>query len=664
MNDNLNLITFDFETYYDSDYTLKKMSTSEYVYDPRFEVIGVAVIIGTRKVWMEEHQFRTFVATVDWSRVAMLAHHAQFDGLILSHHYGVKPAFWFDTLSMARAVHGEAKAADLDSLMRMYGLGQKGHEIKNAVGKHRVDFTPAEYAAYGEYSINDADGTFRLFQKLLPGFPKDELELVDITVRMFTEPCMVLDEEKMGEYLTWEIARKEALLAKLTADRKHLSSNDKFADLLRAMGVEPPMKDSPTAKNPDGSPKQIYAFAKTDPAFQEMLQGQDEDLRILCEARLGVKSAGNETRTARLLTIGANQRPLPVYLKCFGAGTYRWSGGDKMNWQNFERMNKRDKRKGTIRQSIRAPQGYLLLGGDASQIEARFNAWYSQQDDIVAAFARGDDIYSMFASEIYKRHIDRKANPDDEIPGHVGKTSILGLGYSMGYIKFGMEMLKGANGGAPVQFIEADIHKLGIDPTAFFANPKNIERVREVPSRLTLPEKLIHFCVANYIVDVYRTKNDKIKGNWKSNQGLIELMAQGYTGEVGNHGILVMVKDGILLPSGLTLHYRELRKEDDGYTYLAKRGQRSRLYGGLLTENLTQALCRIIVSDAMLKLRRAGLKRITSMEHDAIIAMAPAEEAAYWSAMLLEYLATAPSWAQGLPLAAEGGFGPTLGDTK
>ena len=670
----LDLLTIDFETYYDSDYTLKKMSTSQYVYDPRFEIIGVAVTRGSTRVWLEDYQFRLLVKQLPWHTLALLAHHSHFDGLILSHHYGVKPAFWYDTLSMARAIHGEAVAADLDSLMRRYGIGQKGHEVVEARGKRRVDFTPAEWQQYGAYSINDCDGTTGLFNRMIPDFPQSELELIDITVRMFTEPVMVLDEPKMQEYLAWEINRKEELLSRISADKKALGSSDKFADLLRDMGVDPPTKDSPTAKDAGGNPKRIFAFAKSDPAFQELLLGGDDDVRLLCEARLSVKSAGNETRTARMLDIGQGGRALPVYLKYAGAGTFRWSGGDKMNWQNFERMNKKDKRKGTIRQSIRAPKGMLLFGGDASQIEARFNAWYSGQQDIVDAFARGDDIYSMFASEIYNRPVNRKTNPDDEIPGHVGKTAILGLGYNMGYLKFGGEMLRGANGGAPVQFVEEDLHKLHIDPTAFLANPKNVERILEVPGRLPPAAKLIHYTVANYIVDVYRTKNDKIKANWGFMKEIIDLMYQGYIGPVGKNGIIELVQDGILLPSGLVMHYRELKYETDengrngSYSYLAKRGQRSRLYGGLLTENMTQSLCRIIVSDAMVQLRKEGLrgelKRITSMEHDAIIGIAPAAEAPYWSARLLELIATAPSWASGLPLAAEGGFGETLGDTK
>lgn len=658
----MQLITLDFETYYDADLTLSKLSTTGYVFDPRFEVIGVGMKIDDACVWLEEAQFRRFAELYDWSKAAVLCHHAHFDGLILSHHYGVKPGYWLDTLSMARAIHGEARAADLGSLMLRYGVGMKGTEVVAAKGKRRADFTHAEWSQYGLYCIGDCRGTKAIFDAMLPGYPEKELDLIDLTVRMYTEPTLVLDEPKMHEYLAYEIARKEELLARIGADKRDLASADKFAGLLRQLGVEPPTKASPTAKQPDGTPKTIFAFAKTDPVFQELLQSENDDVRWLCEARLGAKSVGNETRSGRLIEMGRDGRALPVYLKYAGAGTFRWSGGDKVNWQNFERASKKDPRKGTIRQSVQAPPGYLLVGGDASQIEARFNAWYSGQDNIVQAFARGEDIYSIFASEAYGRHIDRK-RAEDEVPGHVGKTAVLGLGYGMGWARFGSEMLKGAGGGKPVQFTQADMTKLRVDPTAFLANPKNVEKIREIPSRLTLSEKLIHYSVAHYFVEVYRQKHQAITAHWKFAQRVIDCMAQGMYGPIGKDGIIEVVEEGILLPSGLVMHYRELRGGDDGYSYMAKRGQRSRLYGGLLVENLTQALCRIIVSDAMVKLREEGLKIVT-MEHDAIIGLAPEAEAKHWSDRLLALLATAPPWANGLPLAAEGGFGRTLGETK
>lgn len=654
----MQLIVLDTETYYGADYTLSSMTTEAYVRDPRFEVIGVGLLFPQtgQRTWMEEAQFRRFAAQYDWSRAAVLAHHAHFDGLILSHHYGVRPGYWLDTLSMARAIHGSAASNSLEALMLRYGIGVKGTEVINAKGKRRVDFTPEEWQRYGAYCLNDCDGAFGVYKKLAPLFPRSELDLIDITVRMFTEPVLVLDEPMLREYLQYETQRKEDLLTRSGIGKKELSSSDKFAELLRGYGVEPPVKLNPKGKT-------IYAFAKTDPGMQELLEDEDEEVRWLCEARIAIKSTGNQSRTERMLAMGAGGRPLPVYIKYGGAHTLRWSGADKVNWQNFERTNKKNPRKGTIRKAVRAPEGMRVIGGDASQIEARFNAWWSGEDWLVDAFRNKQDVYSLFGSEIYQRPIDRKKNPDDELPGHVAKTAVLGLGYHMGGLKFGAEVAKGANGAPPIVFTRDDLHKLRIDPRPFLANPKNVERIAAIPSRLPLSERLIHFAVANYIVDVYRAKNAKIAANWKFMGNIIKRMAAGEQGEFGKGGLLKLVEGGIQLPSGMVMHYHGLRETEDGFVYLAKRGSIARLHGGVLTENWVQACCRIIVSDAMRALHKEGLK-IVSMEHDAIIGIAPEEEAPYWSQRLLQAIATPPVWAPGLPLDAEGGFGMTLAETK
>lgn len=655
----MQLAVLDFETYYGDDFTLSKMTTESYVRDPRFEVIGVGITFPEtgQRAWMEESQFRRFAAQYDWSQAAVLCHHAHFDGLILAHQYGVRPGYWLDTLSMGRAIHGAVVGNSLAALMLRHGVGEKGTEVVNAKGKHRVDFTPEEWQRYGAYCLNDCDGTLDVFRLMAPGYPHDELDLIDITVRMFTEPALVLDEPVMREYLEYETQRKEDLLTRIGADKKTLSSGDKFATLLREYGVEPPTKLNPKGKT-------IYAFAKTDPGMQELLEDESEDVRWLCEARVAMKSTGNQTRTQRMLNMGAGGRALPVYLKYAGAHTFRWSGADGVNWQNLERTNKKNLRKGMIRKSVRAPDGWLLVGGDASQIEARFNAWFSDETWLIEAFRQGQDVYSLFGSEIYRRPIDRKNNPDDELPGHVAKTAVLGLGYQMGWLRFGAEVLKGANGAPPIKFTRDDLNALGIDPRPFLANPKNVERIEATPSRLPMSERLIHFTVAHYVVDIYRKKNARIAANWKFMAKVIDLMAQGYRGHLGKNGSIELVENGIRLPSGMVMHYHGLRKNDaNEYVYLAKRGQIAKLHGGVLTENWTQAATRIIVADAMRRLHKDGLK-IVSSEHDAVIGCCPAVDAPYWSQRLLQEIATPPSWAPDIPLAAEGGFGATLAETK
>jgi DNA polymerase len=664
----------DFETYYGDDYTLSNLSTSAYVMDPRFEVIGVGIRFGDRRAWLEEYQWRAFARSVDWSQIMMLCHHAHFDGLIGSYHYGVRPGYWLDTLSMARALHGITVGGSLGKVSAHYEVGVKGTEVVQAKGKRRADFTQEEWLAYGGYCLNDCDLTLGILQKMLPTFPRPELDLIDTTVRMFTDPVLVLDQEKMAQYYADEIKRKETLLLECGADKKVLGSGDKFADLLRQFNVEPPTKLSPKQMNEDGSPKRVYAFAKTDPGMQELLEHEEDDVRLLAEARISIKSTLNESRSARILSLGSNGRPMPVYLNYSGAfQTKRWSGGDKVNWQNFEKTNKKNLKKGIIRKSIRAPKGYKVVKADASQVEARFNAWESGQDDLVALFASGVDVYSSFATDAYGRKIDRKNVAEDELPGQVAKICILGLGYRMGYLKLAGELLMGRGGAEKVQFKREDMERLNIDPAPFLSNPRIVREIKEMPSRLPEADRMIHCTVTNYFVQTYRTRMNKIAGNWKYWDEVIKWMASGqYVGaKVGNRGLLTIVEDGLLMPHGLILRYPHLEhSKENGFSFLADKGQRKKIHGGFMVENYTQALTRVIVADAMRALtwgrQRAGLEpyKIAQMEHDALTCVVEEARAGECLTDLMRAISTPPAWAQGLPLAAEGGIGDTMGDAK
>jgi hypothetical protein len=354
---------------------------------------------------------------VDWSQVACSAHHAQFDGLILSHHYGVRPARWLDTLSMSRAVNGNRIGNSLEALLVHHGLRPKGDYVMRAKGMRRADFTPAQWREYGDYCDNDVVGHQNILRIYLPKFSKDELDSQDITIKMFTEPTLLVDERVLAECLVYEQDRKADLLSRGGITKEELSSNEKFANLLRGIGVEPGTKLN------NAGTDYIYAFAKTDPEMQELVEHPDEDVRLLAEARLAIKSTLNETRTARMLRMGAGGRPCPVYLRYCGAHTWRWSGGDGVNWQNLERTNKQNPRKGMIRQAVKAPPGFKLCVADSAQIQVRINAWLSGQEDLLRAFRNHEDVYSAFASVAYRRPVDRKKNPGDQIAGRSGRPA-------------------------------------------------------------------------------------------------------------------------------------------------------------------------------------------------------------------------------------------------
>jgi len=425
----MDIVTLDFETFYAKDYTLSKMTTEAYIRDDRFEVIGVSVKVNDNPTdWFSGDMEATgrFLNSLDYSDKAILCHNTVFDGAILSWHFGIKPKFWFDTLSMARPTHQSTVGGSLKNLALAYHLGEKGTAVVDAFGKRRTYFTPAQLANYGEYCVNDTEITYKLFKKLKVGFPVKELMVIDQTIRMYTEPVVELNWRKLERHLSTERERKLTLLNKLgngdpEAAKKKLMSSVRFAALLAKAGATPPTKISPTTG------KETFAFAKTDQGMKDLLRHPSPVVRAITEVRLGVKSTIEERRTERLIDV-AKRGTLPILLNYYGAHTGRFSGGDKLNLQNLP-----SRENNVIRTTLCAPDGHKFIACDSAQIEARLLAYIAGQADLVQAFREGRDVYSEFASLVYGRKVDRKRKEvdadgkefkPDEKEGFVGKTCI------------------------------------------------------------------------------------------------------------------------------------------------------------------------------------------------------------------------------------------------
>lgn len=620
----MDIVTIDFETYYDREYSLSKMTTEAYIRDPRFEVIGVGVKVNDHPTdWYSGNDVGGFLKSLDYSDKAILAHNCVFDGAILSWHYGIKPKFWFDTLSMARPFHNSTVGGSLKALAKHYKLGEKGDEVVNALGKRRADFTPEELDRYASYCVNDVDLTYDLFKKLSKGFPASELLVINQTLRMYTEPTIELDIEALTEHLAEVKAKKRKLIDDLALKglseaqvKKALMSNNIFAQLLRRLGVEPPMKTSLKTG------RQSFAFAKTDKDFTALLEHDNEDVQNLVSARLGTKSTIEETRTENLIKVAERGR-LPIMLNYYGAHTGRFSGGDKLNLQNLPRN-------GAIRKALTAPLGEKIIACDSSQIEARMVAYIAGQDDLVQAFREGRDVYSEFASDVYGRTITKS----DKVERFVGKTCILGLGYGMGAAKFRNTLALGMGG------ISVDIDEYE----------------------------------AERIVRLYRQKNHKIVSLWQKCGHALTGMVAGGAGVITP--LLPYDNEGITLPNKLKIRYPALRNTGNGFEYindarvyrkyLAANGnvdvEFTRIYGGKVTENVVQALARIVVAEQMASI---GLKyHVAFQVHDEIIITCDEADEANARQFVETKMSTAPSWAPDLPVACESGVGYNYGDAK
>ena len=625
----MNVITLDFESFYSSEVGFSKHTTEEYVRHEQFEVIGFAIKVNDEETtWHTgtHAELAEVLKTYDWKNSFVLAHNTAFDGAILSWHFGINPKGWLDTLSMARAVHGVDVGGSLAKLATRYNIGQKGTEVNDAKGKRRLDFTPEDLAKYGEYCINDTDLCHTLFHILmLPGlgesFPPKELKVIDITLRMFIHPSLELDLPLLEQHLEDVKARKERLLAAVAADKGDLMSNDKFADLLRQLKVDPPRKVSPTTG------KETYAFAKTDEGLKALQEHADPRVQALVAARLGNKSTLEETRTQRFIDI-AKRGKLPVPLKYYAAHTGRWGGDDKINLQN---LPSRGQNGNKLKMAMRAPEGYVVIDCDSSQIEARVLAWWAGQDDLVEAFANDEDIYSQMATEIYGRPVNRKRKeigPDgkefkpDEREGFVGKTTILGAGYGMGAPKF-----------------QAQTLAMGVD----------------------LPQALCEKAIATY-----RATYPRVPALWKAGQVAIEAMVTGNHANLGREGVVEFdaTRQGFKLPNGLWQRYEGIKRIVDAegktqYAYMTRKGL-TKLYGGKLIENLCQAIARCIIAEQMVKINKKYRAILTV--HDAIACLAPKEKAAEALAYVEECMRWIPEWATGLPLNCESGMGESYGE--
>jgi|TARA_Y100000310_G_scaffold100686_1_gene98526 DNA polymerase len=607
----MNLITVDFETYYDKTYNLSKLTTEEYIRSQLYQTIGVAVKVNNGKAeWASgtHEQLKEDLHTYDWENSILLAHNCAFDGAIASWLFDIHPRAYADTLCIARALHGVEAGGSLAKLAKRYNIGTKGEEVVNALGKHREDFTKKELAKYGDYCINDVELCFELFKILGANFPASEMKVIDTTLKMFVEPKLKLNVPLLNEHLIHVKQDKAELLKNVGATKKELMSNPKFAGALKDLGVSPPIKTSPTTG------KETYAFAKTDKDFLALQEHPDIRVQALMAARMGSKSTLEETRTERLLNIAARGN-FPVPIKYYAAHTGRFGGWDNVNIQNLP--SRKGKYAKVLKKAIIAPPKHMLIDCDSSQIEARVLAWWAEQNDLVEAFRNDDPVYEQMAAEIYEVPIEEVTPPNR----FVGKTTILGSGYGMGALRLQMQL--------KTEGIEMELDE------------------------------------CRRVINVYRSKQNKIKDLWKTAQSMLAAMNNDTDYSLGREGVVsILPKDNaVQLPNGLLMRYGNLSHEAGQYgpefSYSTRKG-RVKIYGGKVVENICQALARIIITDQMLQISKKC--KVVLMVHDSIVVCVHEVEVAPARKFIEKIMRTPPTWAEGLPLNCASGCADAYGD--
>jgi DNA polymerase len=275
-----------------------------------------------------------------------------------------------------------------------------------------------------------------------------------------------------------------------------------------------------------------------------------------------------------------------------------------------------------LRGAICASTNKALFIADYASIEARVLLWIADDQAGLDIFRRHEDIYCEMATSIFKRPITKADNERQ-----VGKQAILGLGYKMGAPKF-----------------QTTCAKVGI----------------------TIDDDL-----AKSVVDAYRLKFWRVKQLWADMEACAvnAVMRPGRTFASGK--IRWKVEGRFLyctLPSGRRLAYPDpqLRPRPTpwgetrmtltykGINTYTRQWQRQPSYGGMLVENIVQAVSRDLMAEAMLRIEATSRYQVVLTVHDEIIA-----ESAQGNIKEFETLmAKCPEWATGCPVEVEGWTGP------
>lgn len=688
------LVVIDFETYWDSKtYTLSKMGPIEYVRNEKFTPQLCAFTLSNGSCCVDcsvvEHErLRTTFENLDTHDVAWCGHNMHgFDSLILSEFFDFHPQKIYDTIAMMRwtglsRVCRESHAA----LTEFLGNGNKA--AGTVVSDHKQwpdDFTPEERAFFIQYCKDDAAQCYQNAQAMLPYMTPDALRFMSITARMATEPSFVLDEDLLLEYLSdldaaADKARQELMVMfsfQTNADMlAALRSADKFADMLRSLGVEPPLKESAAktktkreklqlaadAGRPGAAeelenmqPVMTYAFSKTDVDFVLMQDHPDPRVALLVRTRLQLNSSIDRSRAETLLKFARMHKPLPIMLGAWLAHTGRYSAGasadagtktDKLQFQN---LSKRDPSKRKLRQAIKVPKGKVVVACDSSQIEARGLAFVANEVGLLTQFREGRDPYSELAETIFGvpwQDIKAGAKAGDKkmkMYRNTGKTGILSCGYSVGHHKYSNTLLR------------QGIHL-----------HEDLDR---------------HHELARYAHGIYRAAHPNIVAFWKTAENVLEAMLRGESGTFGGpnndiytFGIMPvgprtdLCVPSVRFPSGYILRYPGLRAErnDRGkwqFVYDTYKGASkipTHIYGGAFTNNLVQGLSFVdVIMYQGCRMDEAGIKLACNI-HDAWASVVPEEQGEYVKQQMLHYMSIVPPALNGLPVACEAEIGTTF----
>jgi DNA polymerase len=310
-----------------------------------------------------------------------------------------------------------------------------------------------------------------------------------------------------------------------------------------------------------------------------------------------------------------------------------------------------------------APEGFQLVVGDLSQIEPRVLAWLSDYDDMLDIFRSGGDPYAQFGARMFRiPDLTKESHPELR---QSAKSALLGCGYGLGWASFASQLLTGFLGAPPMRYEGKFARQLGANRKLAqeFLNWRDTEaKLRDIPHTCSIEELVYHAIAAKRIIDMYRETAYPVVSFWSMCSDLIERSLYG--GQEFVYKCLTFRKGEIELPNGMKLLYPNLRieKDDKGRSQWVYGPDATKLYAGKVTNNVTQALARIVMTDGMLRVTKRY--PVVGTVHDELIALVSDDEVEHAKTWVLAQMTMEPSYMPGIPLNADGGAHQRYGMAK
>jgi DNA polymerase len=310
-----------------------------------------------------------------------------------------------------------------------------------------------------------------------------------------------------------------------------------------------------------------------------------------------------------------------------------------------------------------APEGYQLVVGDLSQIEPRVLAWLSDYQDMLNIFRSGADPYAAFGAQMFDiPGLTKESHPELR---QSAKSALLGCGYGLGWSSFASQLLVGFLGAPPIRYERAFSKALKVNremAERFLEWSETEIKLRDIPHTCSYTDLVHHAIAAKRIIDIYRATAHPVVSFWEMCSNL--LVSALVNGEEHTHKCLTFKKGAIELPNGMSLLYPDLRevKDEKGRSQWVYGPNATKLYAGKITNNVTQAVARIVMTDGMLRVSKRY--PVVGTVHDELIALVPDSEVEEAKTWVLEQMTIEPSYMPGIPLAADGGAHRRYGEAK